>query len=116
MKTLRSLKAGLTRKGVLVLKENRPYLAKSDVRMFQCDTPAGENSRYDITRPDAHHIELFQRAGLEAEVLQGAPLQPPQPPLPVSLHCTALHCTGCIYLFCVAMQLSIRGDSARQFH
>ena len=59
--------------------------------------------------------------GLEAEVLQGAPLQPPQPPLPVSLNCTALlctalHCTGCIYLFCVAMQLSIRGDSARQFH
>ena len=33
--------------------------------MFHCDTPAGENHRYDITRPDAHHRKLFQRAGLE---------------------------------------------------
>jgi len=48
-----------------VLKENRPYLAGCDPRMFQCDTPAGEHHRYDITRPDAHHRQLFQRAGLE---------------------------------------------------
>jgi hypothetical protein len=68
VRTLRQLKAGLKRgraDGVLVLKENRPYLAGHDERMFQVDTPSGEHGRYDITRPDGHHRTLFSRAGLE---------------------------------------------------
>jgi hypothetical protein len=63
--TLRNLKMGLTLHGILVLKENRPYLKGSNPKMFQCDTPAGENQRFDITRSDAHHRELFRRADLE---------------------------------------------------
>jgi len=70
--TLRNLKMGLTLHGVLVLKENRPYLKGSNPKMFQCDTPAGENARFDITRSDAHHRELFKRAELEVfEAEQG---------------------------------------------
>ncbi|CAB9525803.1 Lys N-methyltransferase 1 [Seminavis robusta] len=49
--------------GVLVVKENRPFGIQREDR-FQMDTPAGENNRYDITRPDAHHRLLFQMAGL----------------------------------------------------
>jgi len=65
VKTLGNLKTGLTTHGVLVLKENRPYLKGCNQRMFQCDTPEGENKRFDITRSDAHHRELFKRAELE---------------------------------------------------
>ncbi|CAB9499982.1 Lys N-methyltransferase 1 [Seminavis robusta] len=49
--------------GVLVVKENRPFGLQREDR-FQMDTPAGEYSRYDITRHDAHHRLLFRMAGL----------------------------------------------------
>ena len=55
--------------GVLVVKENRPYgMARED--RFQMDTPCGENQRYDITRSDAHHRLLFQKAGLTVVFVQ----------------------------------------------
>ena len=64
VRTLRSLKSGLSANGVLVLKENRPYSAANEL-LFHIDTPGGANGRYDITRPDAHHRQLFQRADME---------------------------------------------------
>lgn len=54
VRTLRQLKVGLKRgraDGVLVLKENRPYLAGHDERMFQVDTPSGEHG-WCMTLPD----------------------------------------------------------------
>jgi SAM-dependent methyltransferase len=62
---LRALKASLRNKGVMVLKENRPYLPDADHERFQMDTPGGEHGRFDITRPDAHHRHLFMSAGLD---------------------------------------------------
>lgn len=64
VRTLRNLKSGLSANGVLVVKENRPYSAANEL-LFQIDTPGGANGRYDITRPDAHHRQLFQRADME---------------------------------------------------
>jgi AdoMet dependent proline di-methyltransferase len=59
---LKIISGGLrTGSGILIVKENRP-LARDD--RFQMDMPGGENGRYDITRTDAHHRLLFQRAGL----------------------------------------------------
>ena len=55
--------------GVLVVKENRPYGIQREDR-FQMDTPAGDNNRYDITRPDAHHRLLFQMAGLKVQSME----------------------------------------------
>lgn len=64
---LRILSGGLIEdRGVLVVKENRPYGNAREDR-FQMDTPGGENKRYDITRPDAHHRLIFHRAGLRIE-------------------------------------------------
>jgi len=61
--TLRTLAGGLIAKtGILVLKENRPYGTAREDR-FQMDTPEG-GGRYDITRSDAHHRLLIERAGL----------------------------------------------------
>ena len=57
------------RVGRLVVKENRPYGLQREDR-FQMDTPAGENVRYDITRPDAHHRLLFRLAGLEVQSME----------------------------------------------
>ena len=58
--SLPQLAAGLAPRGRLVLKENRPYLPGTDLARFQMDTPEGENARYDVTRPDAHHRLLFE--------------------------------------------------------
>jgi len=72
VRALRQLASGLSAAGVLVLKENRPYLPGADPERFQMDTPAGDNVRYDVTRSDAHHRALFKLAGLEAvEVHRG---------------------------------------------
>ena len=67
---LRTLAEGLQPDvGVLVVKENRPFgYARED--RFQMDTPAGGNDRFDITRPDAHHRLLFQRAGLRVDFVE----------------------------------------------
>jgi SAM-dependent methyltransferase len=54
--------------GILVVKENRPYgSARSD--RFQMETPS-LSGRYDITRTDAHHRLLFQRAGLQVDLAE----------------------------------------------
>ena len=60
---LAALRLSLRKKGLMVVKENRPYLPDKDHTQFQMDTPEGENARYDITRPDAHHRHLFGAAG-----------------------------------------------------
>jgi len=62
---LKALKPSLRKKGVMIVKENRPYLPDVDHEHFQMDTPGGEHARFDITRPDAHHRYLFQAAGME---------------------------------------------------
>ena len=62
--TLKALKLSLRNKGLIVLKENRPYLPDTDLEQFQMDTPGGEHGRFDITRPDVHHRHLFEAAGL----------------------------------------------------
>mmetsp|Transcript_44609 Transcript_44609/g.111797 ORF Transcript_44609/g.111797 Transcript_44609/m.111797 type:complete len:299 (-) Transcript_44609:64-960(-) len=64
VRALMALAAGLTKSGVLVIKENRPYGGQREDR-FHMETPAGEQGRYDITRPRAHHNLLFQQAGLQ---------------------------------------------------
>jgi protein N-terminal methyltransferase len=64
IRTLKALKVSLRKAGLMVLKENRPYLPETDHEQFQMDTPGGEHGRYDITRPDAHHRQLFEAAGL----------------------------------------------------
>jgi hypothetical protein len=51
--------------GVMLVKENRPFHAGPDPRLFRMSTPSGPKRRYNITRPDAHHRYLFQVAGLE---------------------------------------------------
>ena len=51
--------------GVMFVKENRPFHAGPDPRLFRMSTPSGPKRRYNITRPDAHHRYLFQVAGLE---------------------------------------------------
>ena len=61
---LRGLGLALRPMGVLVVKENRPCTAYVAPTVFLLDTPDGEHRRYDITRPDAHHRLLFERAGL----------------------------------------------------
>ena len=91
---LQRLRAALTPAGILVLKENRPCISAAQPTAFLLDTPdgarslpsphaparpperprpdprgrvlggAGAHGRYDITRPDAHHRLLFDRAGL----------------------------------------------------
>lgn len=64
VKCLKTLVVGLRPVvGVLVVKENRPFGTAREDR-FQMDTPDGVSRRYDITRPDAHHRWLFQKAGL----------------------------------------------------
>jgi len=69
---LRTLAGGLVQgTGFLVVKENRPYGGARQDR-FQMDTPEC-SGRYDITRTDAHHRLLFQRAGLVVnQVEEGA--------------------------------------------
>jgi protein N-terminal methyltransferase len=72
IKCLRTLAGGLRPGvGVLVVKENRPYGNAREDR-FQMDTPQGSSGqgRYDITRPDAHHRLLFQRAGLRVDFVE----------------------------------------------
>jgi hypothetical protein len=66
VKTLKNLSGILMAKtGILVIKENRPYgMARSD--RFHMETPIC-SGRYDITRSDAHHRLLFQRAGLQVD-------------------------------------------------
>lgn len=55
----------LANTGIMVIKENRPFgMARAD--RFQMDTP-DLSGRYDITRSDAHHRLLFQRAGLKVD-------------------------------------------------
>jgi AdoMet dependent proline di-methyltransferase len=54
--------------GILVVKENRPFgNARSD--RFQMETPSF-SGRYDITRTDAQHRLLFQRAGLRVDMAE----------------------------------------------
>ena len=67
---LKTLGSGLSPTGgYLVVKENRPYgNARSD--RFQMDTPQGEHGRYDITRSDAHHRLLFEKAGLRVHMME----------------------------------------------
>jgi AdoMet dependent proline di-methyltransferase len=67
--TLKTLAAGLVAEtGYLVIKENRPFgTARSD--RFQLETPS-ISGRYDITRPDAHHRLLFQKAGLQVDITE----------------------------------------------
>ena len=71
IRILQTLQLALRKKGLMVLKENRPYLPDTDHDHFQMDTPAGEHGRFDITRPDGHHRVLFAAAGLT--VLQCEP-------------------------------------------
>ena len=70
IRTLQALKAALRHKGLLVLKENRPYLCGKNHEEFQMDTPGGEHGRFDITRPDQHHRFLFAAAGLAVVLCQ----------------------------------------------
>ena len=49
-----ALSAGLTSKGMIIVKENRPYGGQRENR-FHMETPQGEQGRYDITRPKMHH-------------------------------------------------------------
>ena len=43
------------------------HSGESEEGMFHVDTPSGPHSRYDVTRPDAHHRWLFRCAGLQVE-------------------------------------------------
>lgn len=70
--TLRALaQNALTPKGLLVIKENRPCphtgSGATSEDAFRVDLPSGTHARYDVTRPDAHHVWLFRCAGLEVE-------------------------------------------------
>lgn len=69
VRTLINIGKVLTGKnGILIVKENRPYgNARSD--RFQMETPS-LSGRYDITRTDAHHRLLFQRAGLHVDLAE----------------------------------------------
>ena len=68
---LRVLASYLTTEGVLVLKENLPCpktgSGATTSNAFRVDTPEGPHERYDVTRPDEHHMWLFECAGLEVE-------------------------------------------------
>lgn len=69
---LKNLTSGLRpRSGIIVVKENRPY-GQARCDRFQMDVPdgAGENKRFDITRPDNHHRLLFQKAGLSVRYVE----------------------------------------------
>lgn len=55
--------------GVLIVKENRPFGGAREDR-FQMDLPGGSNERYDITRTDAQHRLLFQKAGLRVTLVE----------------------------------------------
>lgn len=63
---LRRLGAGLSAAGLLVLKENAPAFEGPAASLFQVMAPTGGlgSRRFEITRPDAHHRLLFERAGL----------------------------------------------------
>ncbi len=69
VRALVGLAHGLSKHGVLIVKENRPYGAARGDR-FQLETPTGEEGRYDITRTDAHHRVLFAMAGLRVHAHQ----------------------------------------------
>lgn len=67
VKCLKTLAGGLRAKvGVLIVKENRPFGGAREDR-FQMDTARGANGRFDMTRPDAHHRLLFQKASLRVD-------------------------------------------------
>lgn len=65
-RALGALGRSLSPAGLLVLKENYPYWLPPVERSaaFAVDVPEGEHSRYDVTRPDAHHRLLFHAARL----------------------------------------------------
>ncbi|CAK0795445.1 unnamed protein product [Prorocentrum cordatum] len=68
---LAALRAALGPNGVVVVKENRPCVSTGSGAVsedaFRVDMPGGPHGRYDVTRPDAHHLWLFRCAGLSVE-------------------------------------------------
>ena len=66
---LTALRTALTASGILIVKENRPCPATgSGATAEDCvrvDLPSGPHGRYDVTRPDEHHLWLFRCAGLQ---------------------------------------------------
>eukprot|EP01041_Mallomonas_annulata_P007372 gene7372-15059_t len=67
IKSLQAAANSLTLHGIIIIKENKPTATTTGstrINRFQMDTPDGPEGRYDITRPNAHHLYLFQSAGL----------------------------------------------------